>query len=143
MENNLNRFIEAQEKDFEKALAEVSSGRKKSHWMWYIFPQIKGLGFSSMSKFFALEDLYEAESYLQHPVLGHRLREISNALLKLDTNDANKVMGSPDDFKLRSSMTIFSEVPSADPVFSKVLEKFFNGKKDDTTLEILQNKDQS
>lgn len=140
MKNNLHRFIEAQERDYEQALAEIRNGRKQSHWMWYIFPQIKGLGFSSTSKYYALEDLNESEQYIQHPVLGVRLREISNALLKLDTDDPKKVLGSPDELKLKSSMTLFSEVPSADPVFKKVLEKFFGGKKDDKTREILQKK---
>lgn len=140
MKNNLQRFLEAQEKDYQKALEEIDQGRKKSHWMWYIFPQIKGLGLSSTSRFYAIEDIDEAEEYLNHPVLGQRLREISAALLKLQTDDAHEVMGSPDDHKLKSSMTLFSELSLADPVFQKVLEKFFHGNKDEKTLEILQKK---
>lgn len=137
MENELKRFLDAQEGDYATALAEIRQGRKRSHWMWYIFPQIKGLGHSPTAQFYAIRDLQEAAAYLANETLGGRLVEISGALLLLPTSDANEVFGSPDDIKLRSSMTLFSEVKGADPVFSKVLEKFFGGRRDDRTIEIL------
>ena len=105
--------------------------------MWYIFPQIKGLGFSETSKFYSIANITEAVEYLGHPVLGIRLVEISNQLLQLDGNDANKIFGSPDDLKLRSSMTLFATLPQTDKVFQLVLGKFFNGTKDNKTLQIL------
>jgi uncharacterized protein (DUF1810 family) len=105
--------------------------------MWYIFPQIKGLGFSETSRFYAIKNKDEAEEYLNHPVLGKRLIEISKALLDLDTDDAHSIFGTPDDLKLKSSMTLFSSIPDGHPVFENVLEKFFAGKKDGKTLAIL------
>ena len=135
----LERFLEAQRADYATALNEIKRGRKQSHWMWYIFPQIEGLGFSSTSKYYGIKDLQEAEAYANHPVLGSRLVEICNALLALETSDANKIFGSPDDMKLRSSMTLFSQVKDADKVFQNVLNKFFNGTKDDKTLQLLQS----
>ncbi|WP_256009739.1 DUF1810 domain-containing protein [Desertivirga xinjiangensis] len=139
MENNtdLLRFISAQEQDYAIALSEIKAGRKRSHWMWYIFPQMKGLGFSQMAQHYGIKDLAEATAYLAHPVLGGRLVEITKALLQLPGNDATYIMGSPDDMKLRSSMTLFAMVPGADPVFEAVLEKFFEGKKDDATLRLI------
>ena len=137
MENSLQRFIDAQEKDYETALAEISQGRKRSHWIWYIFPQIQGLGFSETSKFYAIKNIDEAAEYLKHPVLGERLIRICHALIKNPGNDANKIFGSPDDMKLKSSMTLFAELPGTDPVFQKVLDKFFNGTRDSKTIEIL------
>ena len=133
---SLNRFVEAQVSAYSAALAEVKRGRKQSHWMWYVFPQVQGLGFSSTAQHYAIQDRAEAAAYLQHPVLGARLREISAALLALETSDANRVFGSPDDLKLRSSMTLFAAVPS-DPVFQLVLDKFFNGAPDSKTLQLL------
>lgn len=135
---NLKRFTDAQRTDYGYALAEIQSGRKRSHWMWYIFPQIGGLGFSEMSRRYAIKDLPEAEEYLKHPVLGKRLIEISSALLNLSEHSATQVFGSPDDMKLRSSMTLFASVPNADKVFEKVLEKFFGGKRDEATLSRLK-----
>ena len=137
VEYNLERFIDAQQRDYATALNEINNGRKQSHWMWYIFPQLQGLGYSSTSKYFALKDMDEAEAYLKHPLLNSRLIEICNALLQLKTNDAHKIFGSPDDLKLKSSMTLFSEVPNANPVFQSVLDKYFNGRKDDKTLQLL------
>jgi uncharacterized protein (DUF1810 family) len=136
-ENNLKRFIDAQEADYKIALSEVKNGRKQSHWMWYIFPQIQGLGFSETSKLYAIKDINEAEEFLNHPVLGSRLVHICNELLKLKSNDANKIFGSPDDLKLKSSMTLFSSLHNSNPVFQLVLEKFFNGTKDNKTLRII------
>lgn len=134
----MQRYLSAQERDYEVALAEIRKGRKQSHWMWYIFPQIQGLGFSEMSRFYAIKDLPEAETFLQHPVLGSRLVQICEALLKLESKDAHRIFGSPDDLKLKSSMTLFASLPAANPVFSEVLEKFFNGGKDEKTVQILR-----
>jgi uncharacterized protein (DUF1810 family) len=134
MPEDLDRFVNAQQFDYEIALAEINAGRKRSHWMWYIFPQIAGLGFSEMSRRYSIKDLQEAVDYLNHPVLGKRLTEISSALLGLHGNDATEIFGNPDDMKLRSSMTLFASVPGANKVFEKILEKFFDGRKDQVTL---------
>jgi len=134
---DLQRFIDAQQSDYATALAEIRSGRKRSHWMWYVFPQLLGLGYTSTSVFYAIKNLDEAAAYLQHPVLGPRLIEISNALLAPDGKDANEIFGSTDAMKLRSSMTLFSLVPGASGTFQAVLDKFFNGLKDEKTLQLL------
>src|SRR6186713_3192207 len=138
-EYNLQRFIDAQEASYEIALSEIKSGRKKSHWMWYIFPQVQGLGFSETSKFYAIKNISEARAFLEHPVLGERLVRICNALLHLESDNAHNIFGSPDDLKLRSSMTLFSSL-NINPVFQKLLDKFFNGIKDDKTLQIIGSK---
>lgn len=135
IKTDLQRFLDAQEGDYATALAEVRAGRKRSHWMWYIFPQIEGLGFSSMARRYAIHNLEEASAYLRHPVLGKRLIEISQALIGLALDNATAIMGSPDDLKLKSSMTLFSEVEGADPVFQQVLDKFYGGKADTETLK--------
>lgn len=135
--NDLKRFLDAQEDDFAIALSEIKNGRKRSHWMWYIFPQIAGLGFSSTSKFYAIKDEGEAEEFLQHPVLGVRLIEISNALFAVEGKTAHQIFGSPDDVKLKSSMTLFAALRETNPVFQKVLDKYFNGAKDARTLELV------
>ena len=137
---NLERFIDAQTIDYPIALSEIKSGRKQSHWMWYIFPQIEGLGFSSTSKYYALKNIDEARAYLNHEVLGKRLIEICNVLVSLKTNDAYKIFGSPDDLKLKSSMTLFSEVPGSNKIFEMVLGKFYNGTKDHKTLQLLKER---
>lgn len=138
MNDNLNRFMVAQDKDFEKAFHEIKSGLKKSHWMWYIFPQFYGLGFSETSKFYAIQNLDEANEYLDHPILGSRLREISNELLSLNENDAYKIFGSPDDSKLKSCMTLFSAIDKTENnIFLRVIEKYFNGELDDTTIKLM------
>ena len=134
--HDLNRFISAQERSYDAALREIKAGHKRTHWMWYIFPQIAGLGFSSTAQFYAISSMQEAKDYYAHPVLGKRLVEVSEALLTLDTNDAGAVMGYPDDLKLRSSMTLFLAV-TGDAVFQKVLDKFYSGKPDSKTLSIL------
>ncbi len=133
----LKRFIEAQERDYETALAEIRDGRKRGHWMWYIFPQVKGLGFSSMAQHYGIKDLQEAEAYLRHPILGKRLIDISRELLALEGTNATQVFGNPDDLKLRSSMTLFAAVKDSDPVFKQVIAKYFQGKDDQQTLTIL------
>ncbi len=142
METTLTRFIDAQVGEYEQALAEIKQGRKRSHWMWYIFPQLNGLGFSDMARVYGIRDRAEAAAYLAHPVLGPRLVEISQALLTIEGSSASQVMGSPDDLKLRSSMTLFNAVDGADPiqggpVFQAVLDKFFGGKPDARTLTML------
>jgi uncharacterized protein (DUF1810 family) len=129
--------LDAQENDFERALSEIKSGRKQSHWMWYIFPQIAGLGFSSTSKLYAIKDRSEAESYLAHPVLGKRLVEISNALLEIEGKTASQIFGSPDEVKLKSSMTLFGALDDTNPVFQSILDKYFDGSKDRRTLELI------
>jgi uncharacterized protein (DUF1810 family) len=134
---NLQRFIDAQESVYPLALEEIKNGRKQSHWMWFIFPQIQGLGFSATSKLYAIKDIHEAEAFLKHPLLGSRLIGISNELLKLDSNNAHTIFGSPDEMKLQSSMTLFSSLNNADPVFDLVLQKFFKGIKDRNTLQRL------
>lgn len=135
--NDLQKFLDAQERDYEVALAEIRSGRKRSHWMWYIFPQIAGLGSSATSKFYAIENVGEAENYLAHPTLGKRLIEISNALMEIEGKTANEIFGSPDDAKLKSSMTLFGALENTDPVFGRVLDKYFDGAQDRRTLELI------
>jgi len=134
---NLQRFVDAQARDYQTALGEITAGRKRSHWMWYIFPQIQGLGYSSMAQHYAIADGGEAAAYLAHPTLGPRLIEISRALLTLPGSNATAVMGTPDDLKLRSSMTLFAQVPGADMVFQQVLDKYFGGRPDAKTLSLL------
>lgn len=132
----LERFIKAQDRDYQQALIEIKAGRKRSHWIWYIFPQMVGLGMSYNSEYYGIKSRAEAIEYLKHPVLGTRLVEISKALLQLDSSDPRAVMGSPDDMKLKSSMTLFAMV-SDDPVFSQVLQKYFNGERDRITEKML------
>lgn len=132
---DLQRFLDAQARDYAIALAEIRNGKKQSHWMWYIFPQIAGLGYSETSRYYAIKNIKEASDYLKHEVLGPRLVEISKELLLLPGNDARKIFGSPDDMKLRSSMTLFASLPHTDAVFQAVLDKFFGGAKDERTLQ--------
>lgn len=134
---DLQRFKDAQKNDYEIALREMKSGRKRSHWMWYIFPQIHGLGRTSISEYFSIKNLQEAREYLKDPVLGTRLVEISKALLDLSTSDPQAVFGSPDDLKLRSCMTLFEKADPENPVFGKVLDRYYNGQRDQRTLEIV------
>ena len=136
-EADLNRFVEAHERSYRTALEEIRSGHKRSHWMWYIFPQIAGLGLSSTSRFYAITDLEEARAYMQHPLLGAHMIEICEALLRLSANNAEDVMGYPDDLKLRSSMTLFAKVVPGAKIFQQVLDKYFDGKMDQKTLERL------
>lgn len=133
----MDRFIKAQENIYQQALSEIKNGRKQSHWMWFIFPQIAGLGRSETARYYALNSLEEAALYLQHPLLGARLKEISEALLLIDGKTAHQVFGYPDDLKLKSCMTLFSCIDNTDPVFAKVLDKYFQGDKDEHTLELL------
>jgi len=135
--HDLNRFVEAQEGDYENALAEIRSGRKRSHWMWYVFPQFQGLGFSSTSRRYAIKSLAEARAYLNHPVLGPRLLECVEAALSIEGRSAHDIFGSPDDMKLRSCATLFAHVSPAGSVFHRLLDKYFMGQQDDKTLQLL------
>lgn len=126
-ECNLERFIKAQEGIYNIALQEIKNGRKQGHWMWFVFPQIKGLGCSDIAVYYAIKNKEEAEAYLRNPILGSRLHEITEEILKVKTTDALNVVGYPDNFKLFSSMTLFYIV-SGEDVFKKVLDKFFKGK---------------
>ena len=134
---DLDRFLKGQARNYDAALREIREGCKRSHWMWYVFPQIQGLGYSSTAQYYAIKDLGEAKAYLQHPILRERLLEISGALLQLNTHNASEVFGWPDDMKLRSSMTLFAEAEPTCEVFQKVLDQYFGGKKDENTLSIL------
>ena len=134
---DLQRFVDAQVDTFTRAAAELRAGRKDSHWMWYIFPQIAGLGSTETSKHFAIKDINEAMDYLTDPLLGMRLVKICEALLELPENDVHAIFGRPDDLKLKSSMTLFDAVPATFPVFSRVLDKFYGGERDGKTLDTL------
>ena len=136
--HDLGRFVDAQAGDYEQALAEIRSGRKRSHWMWYIFPQIDGLGFSSMSRRYSIKSLDEARVYLDHPVLGPRLVECGKAVLGMEGRSAYEIFGAPDDMKLRSSATLFASVTPADSVFARLLDKYFDGKRDGKKLGLLE-----
>ncbi len=138
-EYDINRFVKAQENMYPFALNEIKNGKKRSHWMWFIFPQLKGLGKSEMSKYFGIEDIAEAKEYLEHPILGARLREISEAILSLNLNNPYTIMGHIDGLKLQSSMTLFAEIEGKDSVFGRVLDKYYNGKKDMNTLHLLKD----
>ena len=134
---DLDRFIEAHNDDYNRALNEVKSGRKLTHWMWYIFPQIAGLGMSETAKYYEIKSLDEARAYLNNELLKDHIIEISNALLELDKTDPVEVFGDVDALKLKSSMTLFSYV-SDDEIFNKVIDKYFNGSKDLTTVRICE-----
>lgn len=138
MDNPLDRFLKAQEADYALALSEIKSGQKRSHWMWYIFPQFKDLGYSYNAKYYAINSLEEAKDYLYHSVLGYRIKEISNELLLLKEDSIGYILGSPDDKKLQSSMTLFAEVDQSEGnVFMKVIHQYYNGRLDEKTLLIL------
>lgn len=132
---HLKRFLDAHLREFPEALAEIRNGRKQSHWMWYIFPQISGLGMSEISAYYAIQNLDEAKEYMEEPTLREDMLKICDALLGLASNDASKIFGFPDDLKLKSSMTLFAEACPDIDIFQKVLDKFFNGAKDPKTLE--------
>ena len=136
--HDLDRFVLAQADDYEQALAEIRSGRKRSHWMWYIFPQVEGLGFSSMSRRYSIKSLAEARAYLDHPVLGRRLVECAEAALGVEGRSASEIFGSPDDMKLKSSATLFARVTPPDSVFARLLDRFFGGERDGRTLQLLE-----
>lgn len=137
--NNLQRFIDAQSPVFDRVLQELKNGKKVSHWMWYIFPQIKGLGFSSMSQFYAIKNADEAIAYLQHPILGKRLIDCCQTILAHTDKSAEQIFGGIDSVKLKSSMTLFAQVAPNQPIFQQVLDQYFNGEKDEKTLELLKS----
>jgi len=134
----INRFVKPQEETFDTALAEIKQGRKRTHWMWYIFPQIKGLGFSEISQYYGISGVKEARVYLKHPVLAKNLLEISKAAADIEHKTALEVFGSPDDLKLHSSMTLFSVADPSQVIFQKVLDRYFDGKKDSKTLALIE-----
>lgn len=134
---NLDRFLSAQGETFPIALAELRRGHKETHWMWFIFPQIAGLGHSSMAVFYSIHSRDEAKAYLQHHVLGPRLVQCCEALLQVNGKSTTEIMGFPDDLKLRSSMTLFALVSEPGSIFQRVLEKYFQGSADPKTLEIV------
>lgn len=138
--NNLTRFTQAQEPVYPNVLAELKAGRKRTHWMWFIFPQIDGLGFSPTAKFYAIKNLDEARQYLQHPVLGARLVECAEVVLGIQNKSVADIFGYPDDLKLKSCMTLFSCVADPGSVFEAVLDKYFDGGRDARTLELLSPK---
>jgi uncharacterized protein (DUF1810 family) len=136
---DLARFLEAQEEDYTTALAEIRRGRKWSHWMWYIFPQFAGLGMSTTSQLYAIKSAAEAEAYLRHPVLGPRLIECTEAALLIEGRTALEIFGSPDDLKLRSCATLFASVSPPRSVFHQLLDKYFEGKPDERTIELMKS----
>lgn len=134
---DLQRFLSAQEPVFDQVLGELRRGQKRTHWMWFIFPQLDGLGFSSTSRFYAIKSRAEAEHYLRHPVLGERLRICAETLLALRGRTAAAIFGSPDDLKLKSSMTLFAAVSAPGSVFERVLDQYYQGQRDAATLRLL------
>ena len=134
----LGRFVDAQTDSYDRALAELRRGRKRSHWMWYIFPQIEGLGRSTTARFFSIKSAAEAEAYLRHPILGSRLNACADAVLAAEGRSAHDIFGFPDVLKLRSCMTLFAHLSSDGSVFHQVLEKYFQGQPDEETLRILK-----
>ena len=135
--HDLGRFVEAQRGDYERALAQIRGGRKRSHWMWYIFPQYDGLGSSATSKRYAIKSLAEAEAYLRHPVLGPRLVECAEAVLGVEGRTATEIFGDPDDAKLRSCATLFARVSPPGSVFERLLQRYFPAGPDGGTLRLL------
>ncbi|MBL7219345.1 MAG: DUF1810 domain-containing protein [Phycisphaerae bacterium] len=135
---NLNRFTKAQEGVYDRAMAELNAGYKRTHWMWFIFPQIDGLGHSSISRRYAIKSIEEARAYLKHPLLGARLSDCAEAVLGIEGRSAAEMFGFPDDLKLGSSMTLFAAVSRQGSVFDRVLEKFFKGQQDEKTLQLLE-----
>jgi uncharacterized protein (DUF1810 family) len=136
--HNLSRFVQAQEDVYDQALAQIKGGRKRSHWMWYIFPQLDGLGFSSTSRQYSIKSLEEAEAYLSHPILGPRLVQCAEAALAVEGRSAFDIFGSPDELKLKSCATLFACVSPAGSVFERLLAKYFQRERDDKTLRLLE-----
>jgi uncharacterized protein (DUF1810 family) len=134
----LDRFVSAQEDVYDSALAEIRAGRKRTHWMWFVFPQLRGLGSSPISRQFAIRSAAEARAYLAHPILGPRLLECCHALLELKSTSATEIFGSPDDLKLRSCATLFAYVSEPGSVFERVLERFYGGVPDEKTVTLFR-----
>ena len=135
---DLERFLLAQEPDYARALSEIQAGRKRTHWMWYIFPQLQGLGGSWMSQRYAINGIEEAKAYLDYPILGARLRECAEAMLAVEGRSATEILGNPDDLKLRSCATLFGSVSGPGSVFERILKKYYGGTGDDKTLRLLE-----
>ena len=135
---NLSRFVSAQARIYDEVLAELRSGQKRTHWMWFIFPQIEGLGYSATSMHYAIKSEAEARQYLKHPVLGQRLLECAATVLNVEGRSASEIFGYPDDLKLRSSMTLFAYVTDPQSVFARVLDKYYQGKRDAMTVSLLE-----
>lgn len=135
--NSIDKFIKAQEKDYELALNEIKSGKKSSHWIWYIFPQLSSLGFSSTAKYYGIKDLEEAKEYLENDILKSHLEEITNELLMLPSNDILSIVGFPDNLKINSSMTLFY-LASNNELYKKVIDKYYNSKMDENTIKLLE-----
>lgn len=136
---NFKRFLTAQETEFDTALAEIKNGQKTTHWIWFVFPQIAGLGFSDTSKFYAIKNKAEASQYLAHPVLGERLIEICSALLAIEGKNVYQIFGSTDSLKLKSSITLFNILENTNPVFQDVLDRFFKGEEDLKTVKLAKD----
>ncbi len=134
---NLNRFVQAQEDDYEQALMEIRSGAKRTHWMWYIFPQLDGLGVSPTAKYYGIKSIEEAKAYLAHPLLGPRLLECAEAVLEVEGRSAREIFGSPDDLKLRSCVTLFASALPPGSVFEHLLKQYYGGERDAKTLQLL------
>ncbi|MCF7967480.1 MAG: DUF1810 domain-containing protein [Methylobacter tundripaludum] len=135
---DLSRFTTAQASIYDSVLEELKSGRKRTHWMWYIFPQLDGLGHSTTSKHYAIKSIEEARQYLDHPVLGTRLSECAEAVFTIEGRSISEIFGYPDDLKFKSSMTLFAYVAAPCSVFSRILDKYFNGERDTLTLQLLE-----
>jgi len=134
---DLRRFVQAQDTDYERALSEIRSGGKRTHWMWYIFPQFDGLAFSSTSRHYAIKSLAEAKAYVDHPVLGPRLLACAEAVVGVEGRSAREIFGSPDDLKLRSCATLFACVLPPGSVFDRLLAKYYRGERDGKTIQLL------
>jgi uncharacterized protein (DUF1810 family) len=135
--HDLGRFVRAQQDDYERALSEITSGQKRTHWMWYIFPQLDGLAFSPTSKRYAIKSIEEARAYLEHPILGPRLLNCAEAALGVEGRSVTEIFGSPDDLKLKSCATLFACISPPGSMFDRLLEKYFRGARDGKTLELL------
>lgn len=135
---DLKRFVKAQESCYQAVLNELRNGQKRSHWMWYVFPQIVGLGSSSTAQYYAIGGPEEARAYMNHPILGTRLKECIEAVLTVQNRSLQEIFGSPDDLKFRSSMTLFENVQPDEPLFAEALERYCEGHRDEKTLQILE-----
>lgn len=138
MKYNLERFIKAQKEDYAMALKEIKNGRKRNHWMWYIFPQLKGLGTSAMAQYYGLENLEEAKEYYNNNYLRKNLLEITKALLSITNKDIDYILGTPDNLKLASCMTLFEIAAPHEKIFSQILDKYYNGKRDKNTIDLIK-----
>ena len=136
---NLRRFVDAQDPVYFRALTELRAGVKQSHWMWFVFPQVHGLGRSPTAEFYAIRSIDEAKAYLVHPLLCGRLKECTRALLDVTGKSARQILGTPDDLKFRSSLTLFAHAAPDEPLFREALDKYFDGEEDQMTLELLRS----